>query len=62
MNLDLLAQQLPSGEWHVPQASEQEPAEPLPQPVRAALPVPEPLPEQPAATGDWHNVETHGWL
>ena len=68
LNLDLLASQLPTGEWHVPQdqePDEDEPA-PLPAPVPEAVPapvaVPEPLPAQTAISGGWIDTGNGPWL
>ncbi|MBD9616760.1 phage terminase large subunit family protein [Pseudomonas sp. PDM07] len=48
-----------SGAWEVPPVPDAEPEESEP-PIESALP--EPPSTQAAAAGDWHNVDSNGWL
>ncbi|MNI34739.1 Phage terminase large subunit [compost metagenome] len=67
MNLDLLAQQLPSGTWAVPMSHEQKSK---PATVAALTPAtvsvpevePEHSPDQPAESGGWLNTGQGAWL
>ncbi|VVO46118.1 hypothetical protein PS893_00031 [Pseudomonas fluorescens] len=67
MNLDLLAQQLPSGTWTVPMSHEQKSK---PATVAALTPAtvsvpevePEHSPDQPAESGGWLNTGQGAWL
>jgi len=68
LDLDLLAQQLPSGVWHVPPVEERpepvaepEPVEPAPLPVTAELPPPPPA-SSPDEAGAWLNTGQGAWL
>lgn len=66
MNLDLLAQQLPSGTWHVPVQPEPEDQAPDVVPVPVAVPVPvvapQPSPAPPSESGGWLDTGASPWL
>jgi len=66
MNLDLLAQQLPSGTWHVPVQPEREEraadAVPVPEAVPVPVVAPQPSPEQPSDSGGWFDTGNSPWL
>ncbi|MCY1422414.1 hypothetical protein D9M71_380910 [compost metagenome] len=67
MNLDLLAQQLPSGTWAVPMSHEQK-SKPATvtvlTPATVSVPEVEPehSPDQPAESGGWLNTGQGAWL